>query len=399
MKKLSTIVLCIILSNNLFSQNENFFINLAEKGEPILQKVFNEAEKYEVQILYTQIERNENNLTKFNKYLYRVNPEEYFYPASTIKLPAAILSLEKINNLNISGLTKKTHLKIDSAFSRQSKVINDFSSKDSLPSIAHYIKKLFIVSDNDAYNRLYEFLGQQYLNEGLWNKGYNNIKLTHRLSTSRTPEENRYTNPFTFYSGSKIIFEQPLVYNPDIYNNNLNSAFKGNGYLQGDSLINEPKDFTTSNYVSLEVLQDLLIAIYFPETINENQRFNLTEADYNFLYKYMSMLPRESDFPSYSDTSYYFDGYVKFFIYGDNKERIPDNIKIFNKVGLAYGYMIDNAYIVDTKNNIEFLLSAVIYVNEDGILNDNKYEYDEIGLPFLAELGRVIYNYELHRKK
>jgi len=47
---------------------------------------------------------------------------------------------------------------------------------------------------------------------------------------------------------------------------------------------------------------------------------------------------------------------------------------------------------------VEFLLSAVIYVNEDEIFNDDKYEYDEIGLPFLANLGRVIYKYELERK-
>lgn len=398
MKLLTLVVLCIILINNSFGQNESFFNELAKSGNNILREVLNEPEKHEVQIIYTQINRV-NKTPYFNKYLFRVNSEEYFYPASTIKFPAALLALEKINNLNIPGLTKETHLRIDSAFSRQSKVLFDYSSKDSLPSIAHYIKKLFIVSDNDAFNRLYEFLGQKDLNEKLWEKGYKNISLTHRLAISRTPEENRYTNPFEFYNGNEIIYQQPLQYNPDIYSNNLLSAKKGIGYLQGDSLINEPKDFSASNYVSLEVLHELLLAVFFPESIEENKRFNLNEDDYNFIHKYMSMLPRESDYPSYSDTSYYYDGYVKFFLYGDTREKIPDNIKIFNKVGLAYGYMIDNAYIIDTENNIEFLLSAVIYVNEDGILNDNKYEYDEVGLPFLAELGRVIYNYELNRKK
>lgn len=397
--KISTFaVLCVILINNSFGQNESHFIELAKNGNDILREVLNEADKYELQIIYTQINR-ENGNPSFNKYLFRVNSQDYFYPASTIKFPAALLSLEKINNLKIPGLTKETHLRIDSAFSRQSKVFFDYSSEDSLPTIAHYIKKLFIVSDNDAFNRLYEFLGQKDLNENLWEKGYKNINLTHRLATARTTEENRHTNPFVFYKGNEIIYEQSLQYNSYIYSNNLLSAKKGIGYLQGDSLINEPKDFSASNYVSLEVLHEFLLAVFFPESIEENKRFNLTDDDYKFLYKYMSMLPRESNYPSYSDTTYYYDGYVKFFMYGDTKENIPDNIKIYNKVGLAYGYMIDNAYIIDTENNIEFLLSAVIYVNEDGILNDNKYEYDEIGLPFLAELGRVIYNYELNRKK
>lgn len=65
----------------------------------------------------------------------------------------------------------------------------------------------------------------------------------------------------------------------------------------------------------------------------------------------------------------------------------------------AYGYLIDNAYIADFKNGVEFLLSAVIYVNNNQIFNDDKYEYDEIGFPFLANLGKVIYEYELKRDK
>jgi hypothetical protein len=37
------------------------------------------------------------------------------------------------------------------------------------------------------------------------------------------------------------------------------------------------------------------------------------------------------------------------------------------------------------------MLSATILANKNGIYNDNIYEYDEISLPFLAELGRILY--------
>ncbi len=66
---------------------------------------------------------------------------------------------------------------------------------------------------------------------------------------------------------------------------------------------------------------------------------------------------------------------------------------------MAYGYAPDNAYIVDFERGVEFLLTAAVLVNENGIFNDGTYEYDEVGLPFLAELGRVIYGYELGRKR
>ncbi len=111
----------------------------------------------------------------------------------------------------------------------------------------------------------------------------------------------------------------------------------------------------------------------------------------------MSMLPKESECPKYNYEEYY-DGYVKFFMFGDTKEPIPTDLKIHSKSGLAYGYLIDNAYIVDEENEIEFFLSATIHVNENQIFNDDNYEYDEIGLPFLATLGKIVYEYELKRK-
>ena len=141
-----------------------------------------------------------------------------------------------------------------------------------------------------------------------------------------------------------------------------------------------------------------LIQLIFPENVGSNQGLNLTKSDYDFLLKKMSILPRESHHPEY-DTDHYYDSYCKFFLYGDKKEKISDDIRIFNKVGLAYGFLLDNAYVVDFKNNIEFFLSAVIYGNENEILNDNTYEYNTLTIPFLADLGRVVYNYELQRKK
>jgi hypothetical protein len=60
--------------------------------------------------------------------------------------------------------------------------------------------------------------------------------------------------------------------------------------------------------------------------------------------------------------------------------------------------MVDCAYIQNKKENVEFMLSAVIYTNEDEILNDGKYEYNTIALPFLAEFGRQIYAFELKKK-
>jgi len=139
--------------------------------------------------------------------------------------------------------------------------------------------------------------------------------------------------------------------------------------------------------------------VMFPESITTKERLDLSDEDYTLLYKEMSILPRQSDYPKYPDYKSYYDGYCKFFMYGDTKDTIPDHIKIFNKVGMAYGFLLDNAYIIDTENNVEFILTAVVYHNNNETMNDDTYEYNTITIPFLAELGRKVYDIELARKK
>ena len=103
-------------------------------------------------------------------------------------------------------------------------------------------------------------------------------------------------------------------------------------------------------------------------------------------------------FRSAKDTAMY-DSYCKFLMFGDSKKPMPSSIRIFNKVGDAYGFLLDNAYIVDFDKKIEFMLTAVIYCNSDEVFNDDKYDYETVGYPFLANLGKTIYDYEVKRKR
>jgi hypothetical protein len=54
---------------------------------------------------------------------------------------------------------------------------------------------------------------------------------------------------------------------------------------------------------------------------------------------------------------------------------------------------------VDFEAKTEFMVSAVIYTNENKILNDGKYEYKEIGFPFFVNLGKVIAWHEKNRER
>jgi hypothetical protein len=242
---------------------------------------------------------------------------------------------------------------------------------------------------------LYEFTGQQYLNETLWQKGFKNVRITRRF-VPMSAEENRHTNPIRFIKNGETVFAQPPIASNVSFDFSKKITVGKAHYNWQDSLINQPFDFTTHNNLPLEDLQKMLQTVLFPKSVKKSDRFHLSASDYELLYRYMSLLPLQSIYPNY-DTTEFFDAYAKFFYKTDKK--LPEHINIFNKPGWSYGFLTDAAYVADTKNNIEYMLSAVIYVNADGILNDNKYEYDEIGYPFFKEVNNIIYQHELQRPR
>ena len=371
---------------------------LRAKASPLLTMILNNPDSFHYQLIYTRIDRDKHNIPSFHHYYLHVDREQYFNPASTVKMPLAFLALEKLHKINVPGVDKFTAMLTDSGYNGQTAVLYDNSAENNRPSVAQYIRKIFLVSDNDAYNRLYEFVGQQAVNERLWQMGYKDIRITRRFVRA-TEEENRHTNPIRFMDGNgKLLYSQPSAYS------NLQFDFSkkiltGNAHYDRDeNLVQAPMDFTTHNNAPLEDLQQIMQSVLFPEQSPQRQRFGLTEDDYRFLYRYMSELPGESAYPKY-DTAEFFDSYTKFFLFKAGKQKIPEYIRVFNKTGWSYGFLTDIAYIADFKHDVEFMLTGNIYVNSDGVLNDDKYEYEELGYPFFKEVGNIIYDYELKRKR
>jgi len=390
---LLAVTITLNLPSVTLAQRKNFISDLLQKSPELFRAVTSRPDLYDVQILYTQIDRDAQNRPLFRSYSYKLDKKRYFYPASTVKLPSVLLALEKLNELKIS---RDTPMLTDSAYARQTRVRVDATAENGLPSVAHYAKKILLVSDNDAFNRLYEFVGQYDMNERLYRKGYRNLRIVHRLESPMNADQNSHTNPVRFVQDGKVQYEQPAQVNTKPFKSD-SVIRRGIGFMRNDSLIRQPFDFTNKNFFALEEQQAILKAVLFPESVPARSRFNLTPGDYGFLYQYMSQLPRETTHPFYDSTFY--DSYCKFLLAGDQKTAFPRSIRIFNKVGDAYGYMIDNAYIVDFERGVEFMLSAVISCNSDGIFNDDAYDYDKIGTPFMGNLGRVIFDYDAKRKR
>ncbi len=401
MNKLLFLLLALTASTTMAQQTDTVFLKqLLESKPELFKNILNHPNKNEVQIYYTQVNRDHNNKPSFKTFSYNYNPKRYFYPASTVKLAAVIFALEKVNSLKSKGLSADLTMITDSSFKGQTKVSKDESASNGKPSIAHYIKKILLTSDNDAYNRLFEFVGREEINAKLKKYGLTESRILNRLAIGDAGESAKHTNPIDFYDGEKLIYHQNAQYDQKDYPLELTNLIVGKGYLDSkDQLVNEPYSFANKNVFTVKDQQSLMMRLVMPEAFPKRERFNLSAADYKLIYTYMSKFPTESDYPKY-DAKEFWPTYAKMLYYGRAKEHTLDpNIRIFNKYGDSYGFIIDNSYFVDFANKVEFFLTAVVQSNEDGIYNDSKYEYEEVCYPFMKNLGRTIYDLELTRKK
>lgn len=226
--------------------------------------------------------------------------------------------------------------------------------------------------------------------------GYTGARITRRF-VPMTLEENRHTNAIRMERGGRLLYRQPAAYDTLSFDFSRKILIGGAHFNGNDSLVQSPMDFSTHNCLPLEDLQQILQSVLFPASVPDRQRFRLNRSDERFLYQYMSEYPRESAHPAY-DSSEFFDSYAKFYFRGEG-HSIPPAIRVFNKTGWSYGFLTDVSYIVDFDHGIEYMLSAVIYTNSDGVLNDDRYDYQENGYPFFSEINQIIYQYELNRTR
>lgn len=367
MKKL--LVILGILFFNCAKENENNPIDFALKANTEkIQNVLQNLESYEVQIMVTDSDGND--------FRFQVSDSNYFYPASSVKFPVALLALEKAHR--ISEIDSQTEFMIEG---------------DSLKTtIQNEVQKIFAVSDNEAYNRLFEFLGQDEIHQGLLEKNLQPARISHRVGTENA--DALVSKSVTFFKNDSIVYRQEAKLNQSIAYLNLYKSQKGVGFYRNHTLVKLPMDFSKKNYFPVSTLHELMKRLQFPEKYTQKEQFQISETDRAFLLKTMYKTPKQQGFTA----AEYYDSYVKFFLFGDSEEAIPTHIKIYNKVGYAYGYLTDCAYIVDEQNAISFTITATIHVNENGIFNDDTYEYETIGIPFLAELGRQVHQFYLEKK-
>ena len=105
--------------------NSKLLNSILDSMKEDFPKIVSNPNEYHLQIIYTQVDRNPDQLPSFTTHYYHFDPEKYFYPASTVKFPAVVLALEKVNHYQSLGLKKESPLTVEVGYVGQTVVDGD----------------------------------------------------------------------------------------------------------------------------------------------------------------------------------------------------------------------------------------------------------------------------------
>jgi len=397
------IIAALLVCGSLFGQvsttstASRILQNVLDSLEDKYPNVIENPQKYRFKIVFTEIKRTKEKVS-LETVGFRMDESEYLYPASIVKLPTILIGMEEYNKIHKlrPRVTYETLIKFNkekgcmpAAFSVK------VGNKLEYFSLDLFTKQMLGISDNDAYNRMFDFVGQQQLNRRLKELNYQNGKIIRKFVLNCSLDQNRISDSYVFLGRRNAwLYNRRGISNPDTIL--ADSTYKiGKAYEGFDKkIVPRPFDFSRQNNLELVDLHKTLNGVVFPKS-EFSHTFDITEAQRKYVLLNMGKYPSEFgldfnpiDFPA---------TYKKYLFFGkdSNMNYTNDSLsrfRSFNVVGLSFGCAIDAAYLVDLDTGKECVLTVGIYANEDEVINDAKYDYENLAYPMMKDIGRLIMN-------
>ena len=395
-------ILMIALHSVIFAQQvtvvkDDLLERLLKHKDSRLDQVIANPGKYQFQLIYVRVIKEDNGQLRFEKRdLFQ--DQFYFNPASLIKLPLAVVAMEKLSALNDSGINIHTPLQIKTC---SCDFDTDFyvNSRNQPVDFHQLLREMMIMSDNDAYNLFFDFVGMDAFNSRMKALGYKGTVMKKRFTSRCNDSINRISGGLRFY-GEKNKSELTIPCNVSV-NEAIVDTFlpmqAGRYYLENGWKISGPKDYSEGNYVRLWDATNLLMRLFYPE-IDSRGPLQMNPEYRRLLIEAMGDYPSQLENSAYN-TEKTPDNFYKFFLKKSKKDTEKNQLKIFNKVGQSLGFISDVAYVTDEKNGVSFFLAAAMLAKKSAIINDGNYNYNDFGFPVFGKIFEEIYSYELKEKE
>lgn len=359
---------------------------------PASRAVIEKAEVLRVQVVVASVEPDAKGRPVLVRRGFRADAE-YFYPAGALHLSTAIAALEQLGELQVQDarLTEDTPLEFHPLFAGQSVEDRDVGHlANGKITLRHEIRKLFLASDAAAANRLFEFVGVDGMAASLSRAGLSSARVVHRMSEVRSEIDDRRAPRVDFaLSETDHVTIPARTSKRKIADLRTQGIRVGTAHVEGVRRIEEPLSFAQRNAIQLVELQDALAKLVNPDVHLDGSPYAISADRRDLLLKTAAEFPGESRDPRYPKAEYP-DAFGKFLLPGLERVAPTSSWRIVNKVGRALGFSTENAWVVHVQSGRALFVAATIYTNANGVLNDGKYEYEEVADPFFAALGEVV---------
>lgn len=352
-----------------------------------LDPTLSRSSKYRFQMAYTPIDSA--GLGETITY----GTEQYYYPASLVKIPLAMLALEVLEE---KGIPLDAYIVFDTVDACGSVRFVEVSREKI--SFQQLFKELIVVSDNQFYNMLYHFLTPEYINRRLHEMGFEGTNI-YRAFTGCDRVGQLHTYPYKIYglNGKELMASPGKTMDSTVleerYHSSEERMFGSRHENDEGDIVDGPFDLNYSIEIPMREMHEMVLRMIRPEAFEPSQRWKVSDGSLRFMLDYMSAYPSEiptsyRNFRSMEDTVY------KYAYLRNEKGRRERSV---SKLGLSYGFASEVAWITIPGSEQSFLLTYSIYVNANDIVNDGEYEYDEVARPFAAELAKQIAAWQLQQ--
>jgi hypothetical protein len=368
--------------------DEGLLAQLLRAAGPVSTQVLAHTDEFEPQVLWTRLARDATGSWQpVAQHQFGIQRERWFAAASFIKLPLVALLAEALTRLGLVEGLPQLQLQLASA-----------SACAPLPPGNHatwpllrLLRAMLVVSDNASYNALYELLGSDVIHARLAQLGYGDCRIGARLGCARDVGPGKLEARLSDADGHLLWHSAAQsVELPQRFP--FGSARKGRAWMQNGRQIAGAHDFSRSNFMPLADVHRMILELGSAQPAAQSA-FDIDPGLRQHIARIMCMTPRQCPDPHYPP-EHYADDHGKWLIAADASGQLPSQLSIASKNAQSFGFLGDSAFIVDRSIDRAFALSAVVYVDRDGVLNDGNYAYAQIGRPFLRELGMAIWAYE-----
>lgn len=344
---------------------------------------------FELQVLWTRCKRAQDGLWRIvSEHSFGVRRQRWFAAASFVKLPLAALLLEQLCARGLMDQIDTLRVSVDAG---PACAPLPAATEGGWP-LLRLLRAICVVSDNLAYNALYELLGSDAIHQRLGELGLADCRIAARLGCGGANRPGKLAARVldaagkTRWDSPRNAAEQPQLFP-------FGRALKGRTWMEGGKQIAGAHDFSDSNFMPLADVHRMMLELASGQPLGDAPAFALCPAARRLLAHIMALTPRACPDPVYAPDQFA-DDHAKWLIPLDGAGHLPAGLSIASKNAMSYGYIGDSAFVVDGARDVAFGLTAMVFVDRDGVLNDGDYAYADIGRPFLRELGAAVFAHE-----